>query len=74
MLERWQRDGLLHTKGLTINGDFSEFGAVNLDMCSLWLYFEISLPAYYATFTQQLRALQNTYLKDSGRLDPGAWQ
>ncbi|MGB5259389.1 MAG: cardiolipin synthase [Gammaproteobacteria bacterium] len=66
--------GLLHTKSLTIDGDSSVFGSVNLDMRSLWLNFEISLFVYDATFTQQLRAIQNSYLSDSDRLDPGVWQ
>lgn len=68
------KGGLLHTKSLTIDGEFSVFGSVNLDMRSLWLNFEISVFIYDAAFTQQLRALQITYLGNSDRLDPGAWR
>ena len=66
--------GLLHTKSMTIDGAMSVFGSVNLDMRSLWLDFEISLLVYDRDFTARLRALQNTYLKDSERLDLNSWR
>ena len=66
--------GLLHTKSMTIDGAISVFGSVNLDMRSLWLNFEISLFVYDTVFTSQLRALQNTYLGNSDRLELDAWR
>jgi len=66
--------GLLHTKSLTIDGDRSVFGSVNLDMRSLWLDFEISLLVYDRDFTSRLRWLQNTYLENSEKLDFDTWQ
>ncbi len=68
------KGGLLHTKSLTIDGTISVFGSVNLDMRSLWLDFEISLFVYDAAFTGQLRALQNTYLGNSDRLELDVWR
>ncbi|MCG6965010.1 MAG: cardiolipin synthase [Chromatiaceae bacterium] len=68
------KGGLLHTKSLAIDGEFSVFGSVNLDMRSLWLNFEISLFVYDAAFTQQLSALQHNYLANSDLLDPEAWR
>jgi cardiolipin synthase len=68
------KGGLLHTKSLTIDGSVSVFGSVNLDMRSLWLDFEISLFVYDAAFTRQLGALQNTYLRNSDRLELDAWR
>jgi cardiolipin synthase len=68
------KGGLLHTKSLTLDGAISVFGSVNLDMRSLWLDFEISLFVYDATFTRQLGALQQTYLRNSDRLELNAWR
>ncbi len=68
------KDGLLHTKSLTIDGDVSVFGSVNLDMRSLWLNFEISLLVYDRDFTGRLRALQGEYLADSEELELEAWR
>ncbi len=66
--------GLLHTKSLTIDGETSVFGSVNLDIRSLWLNFEISLFVFDAEFTGALRALQEQYVQASERLDPAAWR
>jgi cardiolipin synthase len=52
----------------------SVFGSVNLDMRSLWLNFEISLLVYDRDFTDRLQSLQNTYLRDSDRLDLDTWR
>ena len=68
------KGGLLHTKSLTIDGDMSVFGSVNLDMRSLWLDFEISLLIYDRDFTNRLRMLQNTYLQNSNTLNLESWQ
>ena len=68
------KGGLLHTKSLTIDGEISVFGSVNLDMRSLWLNFEISLIVYDRDYTSRLRALQDTYLKESDRLDLHSWR
>lgn len=68
------KGGLLHTKSMTIDGSISVFGSVNLDMRSLWLNFEISLFVYDAAFTSRLRAIQNTYLGNSDRLDLDEWR
>lgn len=66
--------GLLHTKSLTIDGEISIFGSVNLDMRSLWLNFEISLFVYDSSFTGRLRLLQDAYLEDSERLHLAVWR
>ena len=64
------RKGLLHTKSIMVDGAMSMFGTVNLDMRSLWLNYEVALFVYEPEFAQELRALQQTYLEDSDRLDP----
>jgi cardiolipin synthase len=66
------RGGLLHTKSLTVDGQFSLFGSLNLDPRSLRLDFEITLAVYDAEFTAALRRLQQTYLEGSDPLDLAA--
>lgn len=68
------KGGLLHTKSLTLDGETSLFGSVNLDIRSLWLNFEISLLVYDPDFTGRLRSLQQRYLDDSDALDLEAWR
>src|SRR5947207_14427837 len=64
--------GLLHTKSITVDGQFSLFGSVNLDPRSLRLDFEITLAVYDASFTEALRGLQRSYLAGSRFLDLAA--
>ncbi len=66
------RGGLLHTKSLTVDGQYSLFGSLNLDPRSLRLDFEVTLAVYDAGFTAALRRLQQTYLDGSDRLDEAA--
>ena len=63
------KDGLLHTKSMVVDGSFSVFGSVNLDMRSLRLNYEITLLVYDTAFSQQLRALQAQYLAHSAPID-----
>jgi cardiolipin synthase len=67
------RDGLLHTKSITVDRALSMFGTVNLDMRSLWLNYEVSLFVYDRPFAEALHALQEQYRKESDRLDPIEW-
>ncbi|MCA9239454.1 MAG: cardiolipin synthase [Planctomycetales bacterium] len=60
--------GLLHTKSVTIDGEWSLFGSLNLDPRSLHLNFELTLGVYDEGFTQQLRALQMEYVSQSEQL------
>jgi len=53
--------GLLHSKTITVDGNFSLFGSVNLDMRSFWLNFETTLFVYSQDFTQELRQMQKKY-------------
>lgn len=65
--------GLLHTKTITVDNDFSLFGSVNLDMRSFWLNFEMTLLIYDKTFTNAIRTLQQRYLQQAHQLDPVAF-
>ncbi|MEM9415995.1 MAG: cardiolipin synthase [Planctomycetota bacterium] len=65
--------GLLHTKSVTIDGEFALIGTVNLDMRSMWLNFEITAVVYDDALTRSLVALQRRYLASSQALDAEAW-
>lgn len=65
--------GLLHTKSITADRSISMFGTVNLDMRSIWLNYEVSVFVYGSTFGEQLRALQQSYMDQSDKLDPDEW-
>ncbi len=67
------RGGLLHTKSITIDGATAMFGTANFDMRSLWLNDEVSLLVYDEGFARCLRALQETYLEASERLQLLPW-
>lgn len=60
--------GLLHTKSVTIDGEWSLFGSLNLDPRSLHLNFELTLGVYDDGFTGQLRDLQMQYVAQSEQL------
>ncbi len=61
--------GLLHSKTITVDNDFSLIGSVNLDMRSFWLNFELTLFVYNREFTEQLREVQQRYMQNSLLLD-----
>jgi cardiolipin synthase len=63
------QDGLLHTKSITVDGELSLFGSLNLDPRSFRLDFEVTLAVYDTAFTASLRQLQETYLQRSVMLD-----
>ncbi len=53
--------GLLHSKTITVDGDFALFGSMNLDMRSFWLNFETTLIIYNSDFTAKIRDKQKQY-------------
>jgi cardiolipin synthase len=57
--------GLLHTKSVTVDGEISLFGSLNLDPRSLHLNFEITLAIYDKDFTGELLRLQSAYARES---------
>lgn len=60
--------GLLHTKSVAVDGEWSLFGSLNLDPRSLHLNFEVTLGVFDRPFTQSLRNLQMKYLESSHQL------
>lgn len=63
------QDGFLHSKTITVDGDFAMFGSVNLDMRSFWLNFETTLVIYDRDVCRDLQTLQLGYIASSSRLD-----
>ncbi|HXY35382.1 MAG TPA: cardiolipin synthase [Planctomycetaceae bacterium] len=68
------RAGLLHTKSVCVDGEYSLFGSLNLDPRSLHLNFELTLAIYDREFTGRLEALQATYADKSRALDLDEWR
>ena len=65
------KGGLLHTKSITVDGEFALFGSVNMDMRSLWLNFELSLLIYDRETTLLIRRMQRGYLEGFRSGQPG---
>jgi cardiolipin synthase len=68
------KGGLLHTKSITIDGDFCLFGSVNMDIRSLWLNFEVSLFIFNRDLTSRIRELQMRYISDSDLISLAEWR
>jgi cardiolipin synthase len=57
--------GLLHSKTITVDQEFSLFGSVNLDMRSFWLNFEATLIIYDRDLAGKIRTIQARYEDES---------
>ncbi|AMA64652.1 Cardiolipin synthase [Candidatus Arsenophonus lipoptenae] len=66
-------DGLLHTKSLSVDGELSLLGSVNLDMRSLWLNFEITVVIDDKNFGNDLIFVQYDYISRSIPLTQKTW-
>jgi cardiolipin synthase len=67
------REGLLHAKTVTVDGETGLIGTVNLDMRSFRLNFEVTLFVYDQAFCKRLEALQLDYVSRSAPLESQAW-
>ncbi len=63
------RGGLLHSKTITVDREFSLFGSVNLDMRSFWLNFEATLFIYDRDFASRLRTILARYEDQSREIE-----
>ncbi len=68
------RGGTLHSKTLTVDRRLAMIGSANLDMRSFWLNFEVTLLGYNADFSEEVRNVQMTYIRDSQTLRTDWWQ
>ncbi|MFO0904373.1 MAG: cardiolipin synthase [Pirellulales bacterium] len=66
--------GLMHTKSVTVDGQVSLFGSLNLDPRSMFLNFEITLAIYDPEFARRLRDLQLRYAAQCEPLDLVEWR
>lgn len=66
--------GLLHTKSMVVDEEFTIFGTVNLDLRSFELNFEVSIIAFDQDFSSATRALQRDYECRSRRLRLDEWR
>jgi cardiolipin synthase len=66
--------GLLHTKSVTVDGEMSLMGTLNLDPRSFYLNFEITLAVYDRAFSEDLRRLQQSYAEQSQAMDLDVWR
>ncbi|QLB18837.1 cardiolipin synthase [Mannheimia granulomatis] len=66
--------GMLHTKTLVVDDEFSLFGTVNMDMRSFFLNLEISLAIYDKKMTKEIAQLQEKYLEQSELITPKGWR
>ena len=67
-------DGLLHSKTITVDGELSLVGSVNLDVRSFWLNFELTVLVYDPAFTATVEDVQLAYGARSSRVDPDVWK
>ena len=68
------QQGLLHTKTITLDGEISLIGSVNMDMRSFFLNFEITLFVFDADFTAKIREMQEEYIRHSLPIDLETWR
>lgn len=66
--------GLLHTKSMTVDGEISLFGSLNMDPRSIYLNFEITLSIYDRQFTRELIELQRSYIEESTPMKIAEWE
>ncbi|WMY95261.1 MAG: cardiolipin synthase [Arsenophonus sp.] len=67
-------DGLLHTKSISVDGQLSLIGSVNLDMRSLCLNFEITVVIDDERFSNHLTLIQYNYINRSIALIHENWE
>ena len=58
-------DGLLHTKSLTIDGEFTLIGSANMDRRSFELNYENNILFYDQPLTAEMRQRQDSYIASS---------
>ena len=65
--------GMLHTKALVLDDEWSMFGSANLDIRSLKLNFELNVLVHSARTNAALAAVVGADLRNSERIDPAVF-
>lgn len=63
------RNGILHSKTVTVDDSFALVGSANMDMRSFFLNFELGAVMYDARSVRRLKECQEAYIEDSQPLD-----
>ena len=66
------KDGLLHTKSLTLDGEVTLIGSANMDRRSFELNYENNILFHDSTLTGAMRARQQEYIARSNRISKEA--
>jgi cardiolipin synthase len=73
-VELWEhRRGFLHSKTVSVDDELAIVTTANLDRRSYEINFETSVVVNDDAFATEMRRLQQSYIADSDRIDPGAW-
>lgn len=67
------KKGMLHTKSITVDGELSLFGTVNMDMRSMHLNYELMLLVFDKEFSRKVCALNATYAEFSSEINLYLW-
>ncbi len=67
------REGMIHTKIMTVDDDMAMVGSANFDIRSFYLNIELVLILFDPEFIYNLRMLQNCYKGHSTLIRPDAW-
>lgn len=67
------KEGMLHTKIMTVDDDMAMVGSANFDIRSFYLNTELVLILFEPEFIYNLRMLQNCYKGHSIKIRPEAW-
>ena len=65
--------GMLHTKSITVDGELSLFGTVNMDMRSMHLNYELMLLVFDREFSRKVCALNASYAEFSSEVNLFLW-
>ena len=68
------RDGMLHTKALTVDDTVALFGSANFDVRSFQLNFELTLLLYGSEAVSALRKIQRQYQQRADLTDLAYWE
>ena len=67
------RAGLLHAKTVTVDSAVGVVATANMDRRSFELNFEVSVVGFDREFGSRLRAVQQSYIDESNRVEHSAW-
>lgn len=67
------KKGMLHTKSITVDGELSLFGTVNMDMRSMHLNYELMLLVFDREFSHKVSALNSTYAEFCSEINLYLW-